>query len=118
MRGPRRNRSKFIGRGTWLRSPGPLHVAGLRGTGEAARGVQTLSGKAPAGVAAAACAAGIPIVVVCGRNLLNEEKLRAAGFAAAYPLTDESSDLQECLTKPGPLLERIGRRIAVDHLAG
>jgi glycerate kinase len=95
-----------------------LQRADLVVTGEGSLDEQTLYGKAPAGVAAAACAAGIPIVAVCGRNLLNEEQLMAAGFAAAYPLTDESSDLQECLTKPGPLLVRIGRRIAVDHLAG
>ena len=95
-----------------------LQRADLVVTGEGSLDEQTLCGKAPAGVAAAACAAGIPIVAVCGRNLLNEEQLRAAGFAAAYPLTDESSDLRECLTKPGPLLERIGRLIAVDHLAG
>jgi len=95
-----------------------LKRADLVVTGEGSIDEQTLHGKAPAGVAAAARAAGIPVVAVCGRNLLSKEQLKAAGFAAAYPLTDESSDLQECLTTPGPLLQRIGRRIAEDHLNG
>lgn len=95
-----------------------LQQADLVVTGEGSLDEQTLHGKAPAGVAAAARAAGIPVVAVCGRNLLSEEHLTAVGFAAAYPLTDESSDLQECLTTPGPLLQRIGRRIAEDYLTG
>ena len=43
-------------------------------------------------------------------------QLAAAGFAAAYPLTAETDDLAECLERPGPLLERIGARIAREHL--
>ena len=39
-------------------------------TGEGALDEQTLHGKAPAGVAAAARAAGVPVVAVCGRNIL------------------------------------------------
>ena len=41
-------------------------------TGEGSLDEQTLHGKAPAGVAAAARAAGVPVVAVAGRNLLSE----------------------------------------------
>ena len=85
-------------------------------TGEGSLDAQTLHGKAPAGVAAAAAAAGVPAVAVCGRLALDPGQLAAAGFAAAYPLTAESEDLAECLERPGPLLERIGARIAREHL--
>lgn len=85
-------------------------------TGEGSLDLQTLSGKAPAGVAAVASAAGIPVVAVAGRLLLDDAQLHGAGFTAAYPLTDESTDLRECMARPGPLLERIGRRIATAHL--
>lgn len=85
-------------------------------TGEGSLDLQTLHGKAPAGVAAAARAAGIPVIAVAGRTQLSDEQLRDAGFAAAYRLTDVASDLAECMARPGPLLERIGVRIANEHL--
>src|SRR6478672_5212854 len=61
-------------------------------TGEGSLDEQTLSGKAPAGVAAAAVAAGIPVVAVCGRSLLTEEQWRAAGISAVYSLSDVEPD--------------------------
>ncbi|MET0900303.1 MAG: glycerate kinase [Mycobacterium sp.] len=85
-------------------------------TGEGALDEQTLYGKAPAGVAAAAVAAGIPVVAVCGRNSLSAEALRAAGIVAAYALTDLEPDVDKCIAEPTPLLVRIGRLIATDHL--
>ncbi len=81
-------------------------------TGEGRLDEQTLSGKAPAGVAAAAAAVGTPTVAVCGRLDLELPALRAAGISAAYALTDVSDDLDECMTRPGPLLVRIGASIA------
>ena len=86
-------------------------------TGEGALDEQTLHGKAPAGVAAAARAAGVPVVAVCGRNLLTAEALRAAGIAAAYALTDIEPDVARCLAEPVPLLVRLGELIATDHLS-
>ena len=57
-------------------------------TGEGSLDEQTLSGKAPAGVAAAARAAGVPVVTVSGRLTLSREQLHAAGVRQAYALTD------------------------------
>ena len=53
---------------------------------------QTLRGKAPAGVAAAARAAGIPVVAVAGRCLLEPAALREAGIQRAYALSDLEPD--------------------------
>jgi len=85
-------------------------------TGEGALDEQTLHGKAPAGVAAAAAAAGVPVVAVCGRNQLSAESLRSAGITAAYALTDLETDVGRCLADPVPLLVRLGELIATDHL--
>ncbi len=87
-------------------------------TGEGALDEQTLHGKAPAGVAAAAMAAGVPVVAVCGRNQLSAEALKAAGISAAYALTDLEPDVSRCLAEPAPLLVRLGELIATDHLSG
>ncbi|WP_295699630.1 glycerate kinase [Lapillicoccus sp.] len=85
-------------------------------TGEGSLDEQTLHGKAPAGVAAAAAALGIPVVAVAGRSLLTPERLRQAGIRAVYTLTELTDDRDEQLTRPGPLLTAIGRRIAREHL--
>jgi glycerate kinase len=91
-----------------------LAGADLVVTGEGSLDEQTLHGKAPAGVAAAARTAGVPVVTVSGRNLLSAEQLAAAGVRRAYALTDIESDVQKCIKDPGPLLERLGRSIASD----
>ncbi|MEP6650101.1 MAG: glycerate kinase [Lapillicoccus sp.] len=92
-------------------------AADLVVTGEGSLDEQTLHGKAPAAVAAAAGRAGVPVVAVAGRCLLSDAQLAAAGFAAAYALTAEASYDDESFVAPGPLLERIGARIAERHLA-
>jgi glycerate kinase len=94
------------------------HLAGavLVITGEGSLDEQTLHGKAPAGVASAAAAAGVPVVAVCGRNLLTADALRAAGVTAAYSLLDIEPDPQRCMAEAAPLLERLGRTIAEEHL--
>jgi glycerate kinase len=86
-------------------------------TGEGSLDEQTLAGKAPAGVAAAAVAAGIPVVTVSGRLALAAEQLRAAGIRQAYALTDIEPDLARCLAEPGPLLEQLARKLAEDWLS-
>jgi glycerate kinase len=87
-------------------------------TGEGSLDVQSLRGKAPTAVAAMARDKGVPVVAVAGRVALDEATLRAAGIGAAYPLLAEADDEREAFERPGPLLERIGARIARDHLGG
>jgi glycerate kinase len=86
-------------------------------TGEGALDEQSLRGKAPVGVAAAAGRAGAPVVAVCGRNLLDQAQLDGAGIARAYALADLEPDLQTCLREPARLLADLGERIAHSHLA-
>ena len=93
-----------------------LPGAGLVVTGEGSLDEQTLHGKAPAGVAAAAGKAGIPVVAVAGRLALDPDRLRGAGIEAAYALTDIEPDVGRCLAEAGPLLERLARTLAHDRL--
>ncbi|MFJ5679775.1 glycerate kinase [Streptomyces sp. NPDC093097] len=85
-------------------------------TGEGSLDAQTLHGKAPAGVAAAARAAGVEVAAVCGRLQLPPEALAAAGIRRAYALTDLESDPARCMAEAGPLLERAAERLARDFL--
>lgn len=93
-----------------------LARASLVITGEGSLDEQTLHGKAPAGVAVAARAAGKEVVAVCGRLALPPEALGRAGIRRAYPLTETEPDLATCLSDAGPILERVAERIARDFL--
>jgi glycerate kinase len=91
-----------------------LGPADLVITGEGSLDAQTLHGKAPAGVAAAARAAGKPVVAVCGRLALDETELRGAGIDAAYALTDLEPNVERCVAEAGPLLEATAERLAAE----
>ncbi|GAA1901742.1 glycerate kinase [Lapillicoccus jejuensis] len=94
----------------------PLGPDDLVVTGEGSLDAQTLHGKAPAGVAAAARAHGVPVVAVCGRLALDRAGLDEAGLAAAYALTDLTRDEATLYGDPEPLLTELGRRLLRDHL--
>ncbi|MGC0429769.1 glycerate kinase [Streptomyces sp. SAI-195] len=94
-----------------------LDRADLVITGEGSLDEQTLHGKAPAGVAAAARAAGKEVVAVCGRLALPAETLGRAGIRRAYPLTDVEPDVAKCIAEAGPILERVAQNIARDFVA-
>ncbi|MFI9114997.1 glycerate kinase [Streptomyces venezuelae] len=85
-------------------------------TGEGSLDEQTLHGKAPAGVAAAARAAGKEVVAVCGRLALPPEALGAAGIRRAYPLTALEPDPTKSMPNAGPILEEVASTIARDFL--
>ncbi|MBX7555276.1 glycerate kinase [Streptomyces sp. tea 10] len=93
-----------------------LERASLVITGEGSLDEQTLHGKAPAGVASAARAAGKPVVAVCGRLALPGEALLRAGIERAYPLTSVEPDVAKCMADAGPILEDVAERIAGDRL--
>ncbi|MEU2546209.1 glycerate kinase [Streptomyces roseolus] len=94
-----------------------LERATLVITGEGSLDEQTLHGKAPAGVAAAARAAGKEVVAVCGRLALPPETLGAAGIRRAYPLSALEPDPARSIPNAGPLLEQVAADIARDFLA-
>jgi len=103
-------------------------TATSRGTGELIRAAldlgcrqvvlddQTLRGKAPAGVAAAARAAGVPTVAVAGRSTLDPAALEPAGIARVYLLSDLEPDPERSMRDPAPLLRSLAGRIAADWL--
>ncbi|MFF5389267.1 glycerate kinase [Streptomyces sp. NPDC013012] len=93
-----------------------LERATLVVTGEGSLDEQTLHGKAPAGVAAAARAAGKEVVAVCGRLALPAEALGRAGIRRAYPLADLEADPARSMANAGPLLEEAAANIARDFL--
>jgi glycerate kinase len=81
--------------------------------------VQTLRGKAPAGVAraVAAHAPGVPVVAVAGTCSLSVSQLRSAGFAQAYALAGLEPDPGRSRDQAGPLLEELAGRVARDWLS-
>lgn len=89
-----------------------LSGADLVITGEGSLDTQTLRGKAPAGVAAAAAAAGVRTVAVCGTSKLSRTNLHGAGIDAVYALVDLEADVARCMTGAAPLLELLGQKIA------
>ncbi|MCK1797215.1 glycerate kinase [Streptomyces sp. XM4193] len=85
-------------------------------TGEGSMDAQTLHGKAPAGVAAAARAANKRVVAVCGRLAIEEEAVRAAGIEAVYALSELEPDPARSMAQAGPLLERAAAALAAEQL--
>jgi glycerate 2-kinase len=86
-------------------------------TGEGALDEQTLAGKAPAGVSAAAHSAGVPVVAVAGQSTLTPADLAAAGIDEVYPLSELEPDIVRSIACAGPLLAQLGARIARERLA-
>ncbi|MDR2984332.1 MAG: glycerate kinase [Nocardiopsaceae bacterium] len=91
-----------------------LEGADLVITGEGSLDRQTLGGKAPAGVARAAAARGVPVHVVAGRVELTGAELAKAGFSRAYSLADLEPDQAVSMARSAELLAEIGGLIASD----
>ncbi|MGK8521138.1 glycerate kinase [Nocardia asteroides] len=96
--------------------PALLADAALVVTGEGSLDRQSLHGKAPVGVCAAAAEADVPVVAVAGRSLLEPAELRAAGFAGCYALADLEPDPERSMIEAAALLERVGARVADEWL--
>jgi len=88
-------------------------------TGEGSLDQQSLSGKAPVGVALAAARHGLATVAVAGRCSLSAEELRAGGIRAAYALSSLESDPAVCIRDAGRLLEQlVAEAVAPEWLGG
>ncbi|MBK8869116.1 MAG: glycerate kinase [Dermatophilaceae bacterium] len=97
-----------------------LRGASLVITGEGSLDRQTLLGKTPAGVAAAARAHGIPVVAVCGRALLDEAdaaEVAATGIERVYALSELEPDPAVCMRDADRLLRELASRVASEWLA-
>lgn len=89
-----------------------LAHADLVVTGEGSLDEQSLRGKAPVGVAAAAGRHGVPVVAVCGVTTLSAERLAGAGISGVWALSDLEPDPARSITDAAGLLERVGARLA------
>jgi len=85
-------------------------------TGEGSLDAQSLAGKTPVGVAAAATDAAVVVVAVAGVSELTPEQIDQAGFTAVYALSDLEPDPESSMRRAGELLERVGAQIATAHL--
>ncbi len=81
-----------------------LSGADLVLTGEGQLDRQTAHGKAPAGVARRAAAAGVPCFGFAGAVPADPALLHAAGFAAVFPIVRGPAPLAEALHGAAPLL--------------
>ncbi|MFK3677674.1 glycerate kinase [Microbacterium sp. NPDC090218] len=91
-----------------------LRGADLVITGEGSLDDQSLGGKTPLGVAAAARAAGVPVVAVCGRSTLSEEQALHAGFRQVYALSALEPDPASSIAHAQALLVEVGAQLAKD----
>jgi glycerate 2-kinase len=89
-----------------------LRGAALVITGEGALDQQTLAGKAPVGVAAAARKVGVPVVAVCGRSSLTRSELLAAGIIDTFSLEDVENNAERRMTAAGYLVEGLAVQVA------
>lgn len=85
-------------------------------TGEGSLDRQSLAGKTPVGVAAAATDAAVTTIAVAGVSSLTPEEFDQTGFSAVYTLSDLEPDSQRSKAQAGELLERIAARIPARHL--
>lgn len=83
-------------------------------TGEGSLDDQSLGGKTPLGVSAAARRAGKPVVAVCGRTTLDAAQAASAGFAKVYALSAIEPEPAKSMANAVPLLRGVGRTIAAD----
>ncbi|MEZ0491951.1 glycerate kinase [Kineococcus sp. TBRC 1896] len=89
--------------------------ASLVVTGEGSFDEQSLGGKTPVGVAAAAARVPAPVVVVSGRRTLPEQRWRAAGFSDARALTDLEPDPAVCVRDARRLLAELAATLGAEH---
>jgi glycerate kinase len=88
-----------------------LAGADLVVTGEGRLDAQTLRGKGPAGVAARARAAGVPVLALAGSVALDAAELAGAGFGGAAALADLEPDLDRSRAHAAELLERLAATV-------
>jgi glycerate kinase len=96
-----------------------LAGADLVVTGEGRLDAQTLRGKGPAGVAARAAAAGVPVLALAGSVALGPDELAAAGIGGSAALADLEPDLRRSQEHAAALLEQIAATVPLPvHLPG
>ena len=95
-----------------------LRGARLVLTGEGQIDFQTVFGKAPAGVGAAAKARGVPCVAIAGSVGERLEDLHGAGIDAVFSLCPGPMTLESAMTNATELLARAAEQVVRIYLAG
>jgi glycerate 2-kinase len=85
-------------------------------TGEGSLDQQTLRGKVPVGVAAAAARHDVPVVAVAGRCRLAKDDLTTVGIRGAYALSSLEPDVAVSMRDAARLLEQLAGRIGAEWL--
>ena len=90
------------------------HLAGadLVITGEGKFDSQSLSGKAPIGILEIASQQTVPVALICGQASLNSSDEIVEKFQSISALHSFESDIDKCITQPGPIIEKIAASIA------
>jgi len=89
-----------------------LDRADLVLTGEGSFDAQSLRGKVPGGVAAAAAERAVPCAVLAGQVSVGRRERAAAGVDAAYSMADEAGSVTAAMRDPGGTLTTVARRVA------
>jgi glycerate kinase len=84
--------------------------------GEGSLDEQSLRGKGPIGVAAAAARAGARVVAVAGRSSLAPDQVRPLGIEAVHTLSELQPDAELSMRHAADLLETTAERIAAAWL--
>ena len=80
-------------------------------TGEGCLDAQSLSGKAPVGVARAAASAGVRVIALVGRLEVADDELRGVGIAAAHALLELQPDAALAQRDAALLLARLAEQV-------
>jgi len=87
-----------------------LRDADLVLTGEGSLDEQSLSGKAPIGVARAASPSGVPVFALCGQVTVTAAQLSGVGIDRAWSLLDLESDVERAQQEAAMLLTQLAER--------
>lgn len=88
-----------------------LRDASLVVVGEGRFDSQSLRGKAPVGVAAAAGRHGVPVALIAGDIRLSADRLRSLGVVASWSLLSRAGGLEAAMSGAASLLTEIGREL-------
>ena len=95
-----------------LRLSRQIALADVVVTGEGTFDWQTLRGKAPVALAAAAQREGVPCVVLAGQTEAGRREAAAAGVDATYAVADLAGSVEEATAAPGPWLAELAAHVA------
>jgi glycerate kinase len=99
----------------WIAALGKLEEKVARShlvvTGEGSFDSQSLSGKVADGIGRIAAHAGVPVIVLTGRDREHRITLPERGLSLIFPIVDETMELSEAMAQAETLIERAAFRL-------